>query len=83
MTIPRSSGELWEKGQAMGIADLRPGDLVFFQTVGDEEVSHVGVSLGGRDFTHTSTSKGVTISSLDEPYWNEHYTGARRLLQRQ
>jgi cell wall-associated NlpC family hydrolase len=80
--LPRSSGDLWQKGEALGIGNLEPGDLVFFQTTGPDEVSHVGVSLGGREFTHASTSKGVTISSMDEPYWHEHFTGARRILLR-
>lgn len=78
--IPRTAADMWAKGQPISAGTLVPGDLVFFQTVGEKEASHVGVSLGGKEFTHASTSKGVTISTLDEPYWSDHFTGARRLL---
>ncbi|HTI70747.1 MAG TPA: NlpC/P60 family protein [Candidatus Limnocylindria bacterium] len=80
--LPRTASDMWSKGQPVGNGPLEPGDLVFFQTVSNEDASHVGVSLGGREFTHSSTSKGVTISSMDEPYWRERYTGARRVLVR-
>ena len=78
--LPRTAADMWSKGQPVSNGPLEPGDLVFFETVNEKEASHVGVSLGGKEFTHSSTSKGVTISTLDEPYWAEHFTGARRLL---
>lgn len=50
--------------------ELKPGDLVFFATSRRKKgVNHVGVYLGNNHFVHASTSKGVTISSLDEPYY--------------
>jgi cell wall-associated NlpC family hydrolase len=81
--LPRSSRELFTQGAALGIGTLKPGDLVFFDTTDPDEVTHVGVSLGGRDFTHASTAKGVMISSLDDPYWHRRFAGARRVLLRQ
>jgi cell wall-associated NlpC family hydrolase len=50
--------------------NLREGDLVFFYTGKFSRTpSHVGIYLKDRKFAHASTTKGVTISSLDEPYY--------------
>ena len=62
--------------------DMKEGDLVFFQhTYGRRRhkrtrISHVGVYLANNFFVHASTSQGVTISSLDEPYWKRMFAGA-------
>jgi cell wall-associated NlpC family hydrolase len=51
-------------------AKLREGDLVFFHTTkNSKRPSHVGIYLKDRKFAHSSTSRGVIISSLDEPYY--------------
>jgi lipoprotein Spr len=56
---------------------LLEGDLVFFNTRGG--VSHVGVYLGEGYFTHSSSSAGVTISSLDDNYYSKKYIGGGRV----
>ena len=58
--------------------DLVPGDLVFFaDSSGD--VHHMGMSMGGDKFLHAPrTGDVVKISSLDEPYYDAQFTGARR-----
>ncbi len=76
--IPRTSMGQWLEGKAVSVENMRPGDLVFFQTAG-ATVSHVGLSLGGTEFTHASSSRGVTISSLNEDYWRERFMGVRRM----
>lgn len=76
--LPRSSREQWLAGRRVESNDIQPGDLLFFQTTG-EQVSHVAVSVGGGDFAHASTSKGVMFSSLGEPYWTQSFVGARRM----
>jgi murein DD-endopeptidase / murein LD-carboxypeptidase len=52
--------------------------LVFFNTRGG--VSHVGIYLGDGYFTHSSSSKGVTISNLDEAYYSKKYIGGGRVV---
>ena len=57
---------------------LLPGDLVFFR---DDSgyVHHVGMSLGGKKFIHAPhTGDQVKISSLNEAYYAQHFTGGRR-----
>lgn len=61
------------------IDSLTEGDLVFFK-IKTTRISHVGVYLANRRFVHASSSQGVTISSLDERYWQRYYTGGGRVL---
>jgi hypothetical protein len=59
----------------------QPGDLVFFDTTGGP--SHVGISIGGREFVHAASEgrqTGVIVSSLDKHYYKTRYLGARRVI---
>ena len=58
---------------------LAEGDLVFFRTMEDKVVSHVGLYLGNRMFINASSSKGVIIANLDDPYWKSRYVAAGRV----
>ena len=59
-------------------SELQEGDLVFFNINGGG-ISHVGIYLQDGKFTHSSTSSGVIISSLDEPYWSKRFCRAGRI----
>lgn len=61
--------------------ELKEGDLVFFNVNGGR-ISHVGVYLQNGLFTHSSSSKGVTVSSLDDPYWSARYCRAGRIIEK-
>jgi len=53
---------------------LREGDLVFFSTNrNSRRVTHVGIYLKNSMFVHSSTSRGVIISNLDEPYYRQRW----------
>jgi lipoprotein Spr len=56
---------------------LQEGDLVFFNTLGG--ISHVGLYINNNKFVHASTSNGVIISDLDEPYWQRRFVKAGRI----
>lgn len=58
--------------------ELREGDLVFFNVQGGG-ISHVGIYLQNGKFTHSSSSQGVTISDLSDPYWEKRYCRAGRI----
>ncbi|WP_298709787.1 NlpC/P60 family protein [Chitinophaga sp.] len=60
-------------------ADLKYGDLVFFAINRKKRISHVGVYLDNDRFVHASSSSGVMISDLREPYWVRYYAGAGRI----
>lgn len=75
--LPHSSTGMFGMGKKIDKDDLKAGDLVFFG--GSGGVDHVGVYLEGGKFTHASTSRGVMISPLSDPYWQPRYKGARRI----
>lgn len=75
--VPRTTLLQSQFGRAVNRVDLQPGDLVFFKTGFDTR--HVGMYLQDGDFLHASTTAGVTISNLDEQYWQQHYWQSRRM----
>ena len=75
--LPRMADEQYYATKR--VSHPREGDLVFFSTY-TSGVSHVGISLGGNRFIHASSSRGVTVSSLDESYWANCYVGAGSVL---
>jgi cell wall-associated NlpC family hydrolase len=77
--LPHSSKAQDGEGYWIKKEDLRPGDLVFFNTDG-KGVSHVGIYVGDGMFVHSATDKGVIKSSLDESYYSKRYVAARRVL---
>ncbi|WP_110112570.1 C40 family peptidase [Bacillus sp. CGMCC 1.16541] len=78
--LPRTTVDMYRVGQAVSKANLRVGDLVFFNTTG-RIPSHAGIYIGDNEFIHSSSSKGISISNLNDPYyWGKKYIGARRVL---
>jgi cell wall-associated NlpC family hydrolase len=67
-------------GQKISTAELRPGDLVFFNTL-RRTISHVGIYLGNNRFVHASSTRSgvVEVSDLRDSYWAKSFNGARRL----
>lgn len=59
--------------------ELQLGDLVFFAINRHRRISHVGIYLENDRFVHASSSSGVMISDLKEPYWTKYYAGAGRI----
>lgn len=55
------------------------GDLVFFCTVPGQPISHVGMFLHNQYFINASTSSGVSIANLDDPYWKKRFVAAGRV----
>lgn len=75
--IPRDSRSQYDFCRRIEKKELLPGDLVFFSSKsGGGRISHVGIFIGGSRFIHSSSSRGVMISSLDEKYYVNHYFGA-------
>ncbi|MBX0316847.1 C40 family peptidase [Planococcus glaciei] len=78
--LPRTTREQYKEGTAVSKSNLKAGDLVFFNTTGSG-VSHAGIYIGNNNFIHTSSSKGVMISSINDPYyWGSKYVGAKRVF---
>ena len=82
LKLERSSANILNKNCAkINRNNLREGDLVFFKTLGGgnpKTPTHVGIYLKNGKFIHASTSKGVIVSSLSEPYYIRTWiTGGR------
>ena len=80
VSLPRSTSAQYIEGTDIGRDSLRFGDLVFFNTTG-EIPSHVGIYIEDDLFAHASVSFGVTISSLESPYYRDRFVGARRIIR--
>jgi cell wall-associated NlpC family hydrolase len=77
MTLPRTAREQFRVAQRISRTELKEGDLLFFNTRGG--VSHVGIYLQNNKFIHASTSKGVTVSDMFDPYYLKRFIAAGRL----
>ncbi len=63
---------------AVPFSEVEVGDLVFFKT--GAKSLHVGIYLGDDQFMHASSSKGVTVSLLSNPYWLRAFLNFRRTI---
>ncbi len=80
--LPRTAREMSEVGEYVDSAQLKPGDLVFFNTM-KRAFSHVGIYLGDNHFLHApKPGAEVRVESMQSSYWVKRYNGARRILDR-
>ncbi|MFT4094520.1 MAG: NlpC/P60 family protein [Niabella sp.] len=75
--LPRTAREQYRAASHIASADLKQGDLLFFNTTGG--VSHVGMYLGNNKFVHASTGRGVAVSDLEENYYASRFLSAGRV----
>lgn len=80
MLLPRSAKEMAQVGEQVDSKDLKPGDLVFFNTM-KRAFSHVGIYLGDNYFLHSpKPGAEVRVESMQSSYWIKRYNGARRVI---
>ncbi|MBI2251772.1 MAG: C40 family peptidase [Armatimonadetes bacterium] len=77
INLRRLADQQYYNGNPVNPQNLIPGDLVFFSTY-SSGVTHVGIYIGGNQFIHASSSRGVTISNLNDSYYRNRFIGARR-----
>jgi len=79
LALPREVKDQYRAGSEIDSDDILPGDLVFFETV-SSGASHVGIALGGGEFVHAPSSRGVVrIERYTSRYWTDRWVGARRI----
>ena len=77
--VPRTSYAQASELRKVSLVNLKPGDLVFFDTL-HRPYSHVGIYIGHQHFVSAQTSRtGVQVASLKDPYWAARFDGARSL----
>ncbi|MFT7335099.1 MAG: cell wall-associated NlpC family hydrolase [Porticoccaceae bacterium] len=85
--LPRTSIEQSKTGTDLGKNndEARKGDLIFFKTNSRSQINHVGIVIEATEeeivFIHTSTSKGVIISSTKQPYYKKTFSQINRILE--
>lgn len=77
VSVPRTAYMQYKAATRISATELKEGDLVFFNTTGG--VSHVDIYLRNNKFIHASSSNGVTVSDLFEPYYLKRFLGAGRI----
>ena len=81
INLPRTSWSQFAAGSPVNREDIRPGDLVFYKIDKKGKSLHGGIVTDRGTFVHApSSGKKVMESSLNSPFWYEHYLGARRVL---
>lgn len=79
VNLPRTAAEQSKVGFKIEQDELKPGDLVFFNTERKRN-SHVGIYLGNDQFVHAPrTGKEIQVDSMQSSYWIKTYSGARRV----
>ena len=79
LTLPHGARALSQLGQNIPLNQLRPGDLVFFDTL-KSAFSHVGIYVGEGRFIHApSSGGGIHVVNMEDEYWAKRYNGARRI----
>ncbi len=79
LVLPRRADEQAAATQEIDRADLKPGDLVFFNTM-RRAFSHVGIYVGDGKFIHSPRSGShIRVEDMRAAYWQTRFNGARRV----
>jgi lipoprotein Spr len=78
-TILRNSRDIFSMVNPLPKDELKEGDLVFFK-IKSASITHIGIYLGDNRFAHASSSRGVVISNLNEPYYSRYFYKGGRIL---
>lgn len=71
--VPASTAGLIDVGTPIAINDIKPGDLVFFDTY--KKNGHVGIYIGDGKYIGSQSSTGVAIADMNSGYWKENFSG--------
>jgi len=78
--LPRTSYEQSNVGESVEKAELKFGDLIFFDTMNKGRVSHVGIYLSDGYFAHSGSKTGVIVASLNSDFYARTYLKAKRVI---
>lgn len=75
--LPHQSGAIAQLGKSVSLGKLKEGDILLFGRWGS--INHTGIYYKDGTFIHASTTNGVEVASLSDPYYKKHLKLARRL----
>ncbi|MFA7361265.1 MAG: C40 family peptidase [Candidatus Kapaibacterium sp.] len=78
--LPRTSYEQSNVGESVEKAELKFGDLIFFDTMNKGRVSHVGIYLSDGYFAHSGSKTGVIVASLNSDFYARTFLKAKRII---
>jgi cell wall-associated NlpC family hydrolase len=79
LLLPRKASEQAAATETIDKTELKPGDLVFFNTM-RRAFSHVGIYVGNGKFIHAPRPGGeVRVEDMGASYWAKRFDGARRV----
>ena len=79
LVLPRRAEEQAKVTEEIKRSELKPGDLVFFNTL-KRTFSHVGIYVGDGKFIHAPRpGKAVRVDDMREASWQNRFNGARRV----
>jgi lipoprotein Spr len=84
ISLPHNSEEQARYGIIIaGMNELKKGDLLFFIKSYKTNlfITHSGIYIGNNSFIHASSSKGVIITSINDPWWKERFIFGTRVLE--
>ncbi|HBV97453.1 MAG: glycoside hydrolase [Peptococcaceae bacterium BICA1-7] len=79
INMPRTAAEQYSAGRKVSRQEAEPGDIIAFRT--GKYISHSGIYLGGGKFISSTSSRGVIITSIQDPYWSDHFLGFSRIIE--
>jgi len=80
ISLPRTTADLYKQGTVVTLKQVKPGDLLFFDTIDNKkkDINYVGIYVGENKFISVTTKKGVAVSSLDS-YWNSKVVAVKHI----
>ncbi|WP_416190675.1 C40 family peptidase [Neisseria sp. CCUG12390] len=77
VSLPRTARDMAAASRKIPDSQLKPGDLVFFNTSKRTRYSHVGIYIGNGEFIHApSSGKTIQTEKLSKPFYAKNYLGA-------
>jgi peptidoglycan DL-endopeptidase CwlO len=73
ISLPSSTAAMQYSGTKISYSDIRPGDLVFFNTY--KTNGHVGIYVGNGKFIGAQNSTGLAVADMTSGYWKSHFSG--------
>ncbi len=78
--LPRMSSDQARIGEHVTRANIRKGDLLFYDTNFDGQINHLAIYINEQEMIHASSSRGVHITAPFTPYWEQRFVTARKVI---